>query len=51
MGIPKWELLEKYYLDEIALVTKAWNRLHGGEEAEEEVDALAFLGGGGEFVG
>lgn len=51
MGIGKRELMEDYYLEEISEVISAWNGLHGrGEEAEEEMDAMAFFGGGGERV-
>ena len=50
LGISKRELLEDYYMDEIGLVLAAWNRRHGYEDTEEEVDPDAFLGGCGELV-
>jgi len=38
-------------MDEIGDVIAAWNRLHsGGEEQEEKVDAMTFLGNGGEWL-
>lgn len=43
--------MEDYYIDEIVEIVKAWNRQHGAEEEEKEVDALTFLGDGGEVFG
>ena len=51
MGIGKRELLEDYYVDEIGAVIEEWNALHGAGEAEEQVDGMTFLGGGGEVLG
>lgn len=51
MGIGKRELLEDYYVGEIAAVIEEWNALHGAGEAEEQVDGMTFLGGGGEVLG
>ena len=51
MGISKRDLLEDYYVDEIAPVLEAWAALHGAGEGEEQVDGMTFLGGGGEVMG
>ena len=52
MGISKRELLEDYYMDEIADIIGEWNRLHNPDAEETtEVDAMTFLGDGGERVG
>lgn len=50
MGIGKRQLLEDYYMDEIPEIARAWRRQHGLEEETQQVDELAFLGGGGEVV-
>ena len=52
MGIGKRELMEDYYLDEIGAVIEEWNALHDPdrEGGTEQVDALTFLGEGGEVV-
>jgi len=51
MGIAKREMLEDYYMDEIGDVIEEWNRLRGvGKSGEEEMDAVSFLGSGGEIM-
>lgn len=52
MGIGKRELMEDYYADEIGPVMAAWNALHNpaGADKVEQVDALTFLGGDGEWL-
>ncbi len=51
IGISKRELMEDYYLDEIGKVIAEWNVMHSPDGPEEEMNAMAFLGGGGEVVG
>ena len=51
MGISKRELLEDYYVDEIAEVVQEYNRIHGAEPEEKPVDAMTFFGAGGEVIG
>ena len=50
MGIHKTALLEGYYFDEIDEIVAQWNALHNVEEEEEQVDAIFFLGSGGEWI-
>jgi len=51
MGISKNELLSDYYMDEIGWVIQAWNERHNPDkEWEEKVDAMTFLGSGGEWL-
>ena len=50
MGISKEALLAGYYFDEIDEIVAQWNALHNVEEEEEEVDAMTFLGWGGEWL-
>jgi len=52
IGISKRALMEDYYMDEIGAIMEEWNRLHHPEESAEtqQVDALTFLGDGGEWV-
>lgn len=51
MGISKRALFEDYYMDEMPEIIRAWNRLHGVEDEEKQVDGVTFLGGGGEWLG
>ena len=52
MGVSKRELLTDYYPDELPELLRAWRRLHEpAGEGVERVDALAFLGEGGERAG
>jgi len=52
MGITKEALLTNYYFDEIDEIIAQWNELHNVEELvkEETVDAMTFLGSGGEWL-
>lgn len=52
IGISKRALMEDYYMEEIGAVIEEWNRLHNPEEDGtcEEMDALTFLGDGGEWI-
>ena len=52
IGISKRALMEDYYMDEIGAIMEEWNRLHHPEESAEtqQVDALSFLGDGGEWI-
>ncbi len=52
IGISKRALMEDYYMEEIGAVIEEWNRLHNPEEGGplEEMDALTFLGDGGEWL-
>lgn len=52
MGISKRELLEDYYMDEIGVIIREWNRLNdpASEDEPRNVDAVAFFGDGGEWL-